>query len=81
MNTKAITTRHLQARKSITELIDVLSEVEINGEDQVSMIDEDGTEIILSFQASGTTDKPLGVQTLTLRKNGLNTIITREFNI
>ncbi|MEO5690750.1 MAG: hypothetical protein ABIQ64_01030 [Candidatus Saccharimonadales bacterium] len=81
MNAKAITEKRIQTTKSIIGLLDTLGEVDLNGEDQVSMVDEDGTEIILAFQTSGTTDKPIGVHTLTLRKNGLNTVITREFDI
>ena len=81
MNTKAITAKRLQTTKSITELLDTLAEVDLNGDDQVSMIDQDGTEIILAFQTGGTTEKPIGIHTLTLRKNGLNTVITREFDM
>ena len=81
MNVKAITTKRIEATKSITELLDTLGEIDLNGDNQVSMIDQDGTEIILAFQTGGTTEKPVGIHTLTLRKNGLNTVITREFNM
>ena len=83
MNIKTITQSNEKLTKSVEGLLNALADVELNddGTNSETVTDEDGVEIVLGFQSDNSGPKPVGVHTITIRKNGLNTIIVREFEL
>ncbi len=78
MHRKDISEQTLALEKGISQLIDVLSDIDVSSPGQASTINSDGTETILNFDTNKRGSETIGVYTLTIRKGGLNTVIRQE---
>ena len=78
MHRKDISDKTQALEKGISQLIDTLAEIDMSSPGQSSVVNDDGTETLLAFNAEKRGAETIGVYTLTVRRGDLNTTIQQE---